>query len=71
MPGSEQTGGGFSLVEHPMAPRGLGAPMHVHRNEDEYSYVLEGEVGVQIGDDVVIGRPSRPSPLCRRATASR
>ncbi len=31
--------------------------MHVHRNEDEYSYVLEGEVGVQVGDDVVIGRP--------------
>jgi quercetin dioxygenase-like cupin family protein len=57
MLGSEQTGGGFSLVEHPMAPRGLGAPMHVHKNEDEYSYVLEGEVGVQVGDDVVIGRP--------------
>jgi quercetin dioxygenase-like cupin family protein len=57
MLGSDETGGGFALVEHPLAPRGLGAPMHVHRNEDEYSYVLEGEVGVQVGDDVVIGRP--------------
>jgi quercetin dioxygenase-like cupin family protein len=57
MLGPDQTGGGFSLVEHPLAPRGLGAPMHVHKGEDEYSYVLEGEVSVQIGDAVVIGRP--------------
>lgn len=52
-----ETGGGFSLVEHPIAPRALAAPMHVHQHEDEYSYVLEGEVGVQVGDEVVIGRP--------------
>ena len=47
------TGEGFSLVEHPIAPRTLAAPMHVHEHEDEYSYVLEGEVGVQIGDEVL------------------
>jgi quercetin dioxygenase-like cupin family protein len=57
MVGEEQSGGGFSLVEHPMAPRGLGAPMHVHENEDEYSYVLEGEVGFQVGDAVIVARP--------------
>jgi mannose-6-phosphate isomerase-like protein (cupin superfamily) len=51
------TGEGFSLVEHPIAPRTLAAPMHVHEHEDEYSYVLEGEVGVQIGDDVLYARP--------------
>jgi mannose-6-phosphate isomerase-like protein (cupin superfamily) len=45
-------GGGFSLVEHPLAPRSLGAPMHVHQHEDEYSYVIEGRVGVQVGDEV-------------------
>jgi mannose-6-phosphate isomerase-like protein (cupin superfamily) len=45
-------GEGFSLVEHPIAPRTLAAPMHVHEHEDEYSYVLEGEVGVQVGDEV-------------------
>jgi mannose-6-phosphate isomerase-like protein (cupin superfamily) len=45
-------GEGFSLVEHPIAPRTLAAPMHTHEHEDEYSYVLEGEVGVQIGADV-------------------
>ena len=31
--------------------------MHVHAHEDEYSYVLEGEVGVQIGDDVRYAQP--------------
>jgi quercetin dioxygenase-like cupin family protein len=46
------TGEGFSLVEHPIAPRTLAAPMHVHQYEDEYSYVLEGEVGVQVGDEI-------------------
>ena len=50
-------GEGFSLVEHPIAPRTLAAPMHVHAHEDEYSYVLEGEVGVQIGDDVRYAQP--------------
>lgn len=51
------TGGRFSLVEHPMPPRSLGSPVHTHRHEDEYSYVLEGRVGVQIGDDVAIAGP--------------
>jgi quercetin dioxygenase-like cupin family protein len=50
------TGEGFSLVEHPIAPRTLAAPMHVHQHEDEYSYVLEGEVGVQVGDEVRYAR---------------
>jgi quercetin dioxygenase-like cupin family protein len=53
----ELTEGRFSLVEHPMAPRALGAPMHVHEREDEYSYVLEGRVGIQIGDDVLVAGP--------------
>ena len=47
-----ESGGGFSLVEHPIAPRGLCAPLHRHTHEDEYSYVLEGRTGAQLGDDV-------------------
>ena len=47
------SGGAFSLVEHPIEPRTLAAPMHTHTREDEYSYVLEGEVGIQIGDRVI------------------
>ena len=43
---------GFSLVEHPIAPRTLAGPSHVHQHEDEYSYVLEGEVGFEVGDEV-------------------
>lgn len=49
------SGGGFSLVEHPIPPRTLGAPLHRHSREDEYSYVLEGRVGALLGDEVVIG----------------
>jgi mannose-6-phosphate isomerase-like protein (cupin superfamily) len=45
--------GGFSLVEHPMPPRALAAPLHRHTREDEYSYVLEGRMGALLGDDVV------------------
>ena len=46
----DESGGGFSLVEHPMPPRVLGAPLHRHWREDEYSYVLAGRVGAQLGD---------------------
>ncbi len=49
---TEETGGGFSLVEHPIAPRTLCAPWHMHTREDEYSFVLEGRMGALLGDDV-------------------
>ena len=54
---SVRSGGGFSLVEHPIEPRCLAAPMHTHEREDEYTFVLEGRVGALLGDDVVIGKP--------------
>jgi quercetin dioxygenase-like cupin family protein len=54
---SEATGGRLSLVEHPLAPRALGSPVHTHRNEDEYSVILAGRVGAQLGDQVVHGGP--------------
>ena len=49
----EESGGGFSLVEHPIPPHTLAAPVHRHSREDEYSYVLEGRLGALLGDDVV------------------
>jgi quercetin dioxygenase-like cupin family protein len=55
--GGDQTDGRFALVEHPIAPRALAAPMHVHRHEDEYSFVLEGRVGVRIGDEERLAGP--------------
>ena len=53
----DTTGGGFSLVEHPMSPRALAAPLHRHLREDEYSYVLEGRMGALLGDDVLDAGP--------------
>jgi mannose-6-phosphate isomerase-like protein (cupin superfamily) len=52
-----QTGGAFAIVEHPMGPLSLAAPYHTHSREDEYSIVLEGEVGFALDDKVIVGRP--------------
>ena len=60
-----ETGGGFSLVEHPIPPRALAAPLHRHSREDEYSFVLEGRLGALLGDEVeqfeVEGASSAPT----------
>ena len=56
MIGGAETGEPFALVEHPMKPRILAAPMHTHQHEDEYTYVLEGEIGVQIEEEVRVAR---------------
>ncbi len=45
----EQTGGGFAIVEHPMEPRIIVEP-HIHRDEDELSFVLEGTIWARVGD---------------------
>jgi len=52
-----EAGQRFSLVEHPMSPRALAAPLHLHTREDEYSYVLEGRMGALLGDEVVEAGP--------------
>src|SRR6266849_3325965 len=46
---AEETGGAFLLFEDLM-PRGKTTPLHVHSNEDEALYVLEGEILVHIED---------------------
>jgi mannose-6-phosphate isomerase-like protein (cupin superfamily) len=53
----DETGGGFSLVEHPMSARALAAPLHRHMREDEYSYVLEGRMGALLGEDTFEAGP--------------
>jgi mannose-6-phosphate isomerase-like protein (cupin superfamily) len=52
------TGGAFSVVEHPLGPGVLGAPPHTHANEDETSFVIEGEIGVLIGEKEFRAGPS-------------
>ena len=53
----EDAGGDFSLVEHPLSPHALAAPLHRHTREDEYSFVLEGRMGGLLGDEVVEAGP--------------
>jgi mannose-6-phosphate isomerase-like protein (cupin superfamily) len=47
------TGGTLALLEHELAPRSLGSPLHTHRHEDEVSHVVSGRLGVQVGDAVL------------------
>lgn len=54
---SDDTGGRFALIEHTVPPRALAAPTHTHKNEDEYSFVLSGEIGVLLGDEVLTAGP--------------
>ncbi|MGH8870448.1 MAG: cupin domain-containing protein [Acidimicrobiia bacterium] len=49
--------GRFSVVEHPIVPRGLAAPLYMHAWEDEFSFVLEGRWGFGLGSDVVHAGP--------------
>ncbi len=50
--GPEQTGNAFSqfVLDDPL---GGGPPLHVHHNEDETFYVLEGQVTMFIGDEQI------------------
>ena len=54
---SADSGGRFSVVHHPIAPRSLVAPLHCHHREDEYSYVLTGKLGALLGEEVVTAGP--------------
>lgn len=47
----EQTGGAYALIEALMPPE-FGPPAHVHANEDEAFYVLEGGLTVTCGDQM-------------------
>jgi mannose-6-phosphate isomerase-like protein (cupin superfamily) len=53
----ESLDGRFALVEQTIPPRALAAPVHTHEREDEYSFVLAGRLGAQIGDEVVHAGP--------------
>ena len=59
----DETGGRFVLVEHPMPPRALAAPLRRHSRQDEYSFVLEGRVGARLGDDLIF----KPRGQCTRS----
>src|SRR5438046_9912609 len=52
----DETNRAFSIVEHPVEPRTL-VPPHLHRDTDEYSYVVEGQFGARIGDEILLAGP--------------
>lgn len=49
----EATGGRCAVFEI-LAPQGNGPPLHVHRNEDEWFYVLEGELTIWVAGQTVV-----------------
>lgn len=51
----EQTAGSYSVLEQLM-PAGSGPPPHVHEQTDEVFYILEGQVRLQLRDEVHLGR---------------
>jgi mannose-6-phosphate isomerase-like protein (cupin superfamily) len=55
---SQDSNGAFALIDYLIAPRTLVAPLHTHRREDEYSYVLAGCLGAQIGEETVLAGPN-------------
>jgi uncharacterized cupin superfamily protein len=61
--GSADTGGRYGLIEV-LVPPGLGSPWHVHTDEDEWFYVLEGNLTMYVGDtrvDLAQGGSRRPN----------
>lgn len=45
----------FALVEHRFDALALAAPLHLHRNEDEFTFIIEGRMGAVLGDEEVFG----------------
>lgn len=48
----ETTGGRVAVIEH-LAPQGAGSPLHVHRREDEWFYVTEGDLTFWVGGQLI------------------
>lgn len=51
-----QTGQAFAVFDQ-LVPAGYSPPRHVHRNEDEALYVLEGQATFTCGDQTFDGAP--------------
>ena len=53
---SDQSGGGLTALDTVVAP-GEGPPLHVHRDEDEFIYILEGTFKVKLGNELIEATP--------------
>jgi quercetin dioxygenase-like cupin family protein len=47
----------LTILEHPIKPRGIASPVHTHKNEDEYSFIIEGRVGFEQAGQVTVAGP--------------
>ena len=47
------TGGRMAVIEN-LAAEGPASPLHVHRNENEWFYVIEGELTFWVGGTVIV-----------------
>src|SRR5713226_3955631 len=45
---SETTDGRVAVIEQ-LAPQGAGSPLHVHHREDEWFYIIEGDLTFWVG----------------------
>ncbi len=53
---TRDTGGGLFVFEHRHMGRG-GPPRHVHHEQDEWFYAIEGEFAAEVGDEKFRLRP--------------
>lgn len=53
---SADTAGRFTLIRS-HAPAGDQVPLHIHADEDEYFYVLQGSYSITCGDDTFQAEP--------------
>ena len=53
---AEETGGHYTLVEI-LAPDGYESVLHVHHQEDEGFWILEGEMTFYVGDQTIKALP--------------
>jgi quercetin dioxygenase-like cupin family protein len=51
-----ESGGAYFAMEA-FVPPGGGPPPHIHRNEDETFYIVEGQIDFLLGDQSVTGGP--------------
>src|SRR5579863_6739930 len=49
---AKTTGGAVGVIEL-LSPKGSGSPLHVHHREDEWFYVLEGELTFWVGGRII------------------
>ena len=52
----DQSAGGLTAIDAVSAP-GEGPPLHLHKEQDEFIYTLEGAYQVKLGDDLIEAPP--------------